>query len=188
MQRKQNSRIYKHGTSNEEKQNKKDNDDLIDDVCQFTGSTSDAVRKSVEMAVNDPFSLMDVMISIMEFGGDDPETAKRLLDMAELRLKTLVKQHEIYGTRAPHDLVPEEQSLCRAFSPREVLRMWLFRRENVIVTPIASIYESMSDMITDICDENKWGRAKGEEFIQREYANHYQFIDSIGLIVYELDA
>lgn len=108
--------------------------------------------------------------------------------MAELRLKTLVKQHEIYGTRAPHDLVPEEQSLCRAFSPREVLRMWLFRRENVIVTPIASIYESMSDMITDICDENKWGRAKGEEFIQREYANHYQFIDSIGLIVYELDA
>ena len=90
MQRKHNSRIYEHGTSNEEKQNKKDNDDLIDDVCQFTGSTSDAVRKSVEMAVNDPLSLMDVMISIMEFGGDDPETAKRLLDMAELRLKTLV--------------------------------------------------------------------------------------------------
>ena len=59
MQRKQNSRIYEHGTSNEEKQNKKDNDDLIDDVCQFTGSTSDAVRKSVEMAVNDPLSLMD---------------------------------------------------------------------------------------------------------------------------------
>ena len=47
MQRKHNSRIYEHGTSNEEKQNKKDNDDLIDDVCQFTGSTSDAVRKSV---------------------------------------------------------------------------------------------------------------------------------------------
>lgn len=46
MQRKHNSRIYEHGTSNEEKQNKKDNDDLIDDVCQFTGSTSDAVRKS----------------------------------------------------------------------------------------------------------------------------------------------
>lgn len=32
MQRKHNSRIYEHGTSNEEKQNKKDNDDLIDDV------------------------------------------------------------------------------------------------------------------------------------------------------------
>lgn len=75
-----------------------------------------------------------------------------------------------------------------ASSIRKSVRMWLFRRENVIVTPIASIYESMSDMITDICDENKWGRAKGEEFIQREYANHYQFIDSIGLIVYELDA
>ena len=112
MQRKHNSRIYEHGTSNEEKQNKKDNDDLIDDVCQFTGSTSDAVRKSVEMAVNDPLSLMDVMISIMEFGGDDPETAKRLLDMAELRLKTLVKQHEIYGTRAPHDLVPARCCGC----------------------------------------------------------------------------
>ena len=58
MQRKHNSRIYEHGTSNEEKQNKKDNDDLIDDVCQFTGSTSDAVRKSVEMEVNDPLSLV----------------------------------------------------------------------------------------------------------------------------------
>lgn len=182
-----------HGTPRHQANNGKHSSDaphdaLVDDLAKFTGSDEPAVRESIKASVKDSLSLMDIGLSVIEFSTDeDPEEVKRLLDMIELRLKTLTKNQEIYGVSSKHKLTPEEEGIGRPFSAREILLMWDFRRKNLVVTPISRIYLNRADFVTDVCNEFNWSRKKAETYIQNEYANFAQDISSIGVIVYEKD-
>lgn len=176
----------RHQANNEKHSSDAPHDALVDDLTKFTGSDEPAVRESVKESVQDSLSLMDIGMSVIEFSTDeDPEEIKRLLDMIELRLKTLTKHQEIYGVSPKHKLTPEEEGIGRPFSAREILLMWSFRRKNLIVTPISRIYLNHADFVTDVCNEFNWSRQKGEEYIHAEYENFSQYIPSIGVIVYE---
>lgn len=179
----------KHGSSNKKGPTEGGKiDDLIEDFLKYLRcEDNEVVRKSVEKAVQDPLSLMDMMISVMEFMGDDPDTAKHLLDMAELRLATLVKNAEIYGVIAKHELTPEEKCLNHAFTARQVLSMWRYRKEHLIITPIDRIYTCMEDFITDVANDNDFSRQKASAVIQQNEAGYYQFVEGIGLFVYAKD-